>query len=81
MVEVEGEDSLACQRLFRGDSMGSDSVGGVCLDVAEDADTDNRMRERWWRSARGVWELRRDAHHEPSNEATVLRGIEWRWSR
>ena len=29
MVEVEGEDSLACQRLFGGASMGSDSVGGV----------------------------------------------------
>ena len=76
MVEVEGEDSLACQRLFRGASMGSDSVGRVCLDIAEDVDMDDRTRERWWGSARGVWELRRDVCHEPSNEATVLCGIE-----
>ena len=61
--------------------MGSDSVGGVCLDVAEDADTDDRTRERRWGSARGVWELRQGACHEPSNEATVLCGIEWWWSR
>ena len=29
MVEAEGENSLACQQLFGGVSMGSDSVGGV----------------------------------------------------
>ena len=80
-MEAEGEDSLACQQLFGGASMGSDSIGGVCLDVAEDADTDDRMRERRWGSVRGVWELRQDARHEPSNEATALRGIEWQWSR
>ena len=80
-MEAEGEDSLACQRLFGGASMGSDSIGEVCLDVAEDVDMDDRMRERRWGSARGVWELRWDACHEPSNEATVLHGIEWRWSR
>ena len=56
--------------------MGGDSIGGVCLDIVEDVDLVNRMRERWWGSARGVWELRWDAHHEPSNEATVLCGIE-----
>ena len=81
MVEAEGEDSLACQWLFGGASMGSDSIGRVCLDVVEDADTDDRMRERQWGSVRGVWELRRDAHHEPSNVATALCGIEWWWSR
>ena len=80
-MEAEGEDSLACQRLFGGVSMGSDSVGGVCLDIVEDADMDDRTRERRWGSARGAWELRRDACHEPSNEATVLHGIEWQWSR
>ena len=48
MVEAEGEDSLACQRLFGGASMGSDSVGGVCLDVVEDVDMDDSTRERWW---------------------------------
>ena len=52
-----------------------------CLDVVEDVDMDDRMRERRWGSARGVWELRQDACHEPSNEATALRGIEWRCSR
>ena len=52
-----------------------------CLDVAEDADMGDRTRERQWGSVRGVWELRRDARYEPSNEATVLRGIEWQWSR
>ena len=80
-MEVEGEDSLACQQLFGGTSMGSESIGGVCLDVAEDADMDDRMRERRWGSARGVRELRWDARHEPSNEATALCGIEWWWSR
>ena len=80
-MEAEGEDSLACQWLFGGASMGSDSIGRVCLGVAGDADTDDRMRERRWGSAREGGELRRDARHEPSNEATALRGIEWWWSR
>ena len=57
-VEVEGEDSLACQQLFGGAGMGGDSIGGVCLDIAEDTDMVNRTRERQWGSARGVWELR-----------------------
>jgi len=61
--------------------MGGSSVGGVCVDVAEDADADNRMRERRWESAREVWGLRQDVRHERCNEAAVLLGIEWRWSR
>ena len=80
-MEVEGEDRLACQQLFRGAGMGGDSIGGVFLAIAEDVDAVDRMRERWWGSARGVWELRWDAHHEPSNEATALHGIEYQWSR
>ena len=53
-MEAEGEDSLACQWLFGEVSMGSDSIGGVCLDIAEDADMDNRTRERRWGLVRGV---------------------------
>ena len=70
-MEVEGGDSLACQQLFGGAGMGGDSVGRVCLDIAEDVDTVDKMRKRWWGSVRGVWELRWDACPEPSNEATA----------
>ena len=58
-----------------GAGMGGDSIGGVCLDIAEEVDAVNRTKGRQWGSARGAWELRCDAHHEPSNEATVLHGI------
>ena len=64
-----------------GAGMGGSSIGGVCVDVAEDVDVDNRMRERQWESAREVWELRRGACHECCNEAAALLGIKWQWSR
>ena len=76
MVQAEGEGSLGCQQLFGGLGMDGDSIGRVCLDIAEDADVVDSMREMQWGSAREVWELRQDACHEPSNEATVLCGIE-----
>jgi len=73
MAEAEGEDGVAFQQLFVGVGMGGSSIGRVCV---EDVDVDNRMRERRCKSAREVWELRRDARHEHCNEAAVLLGIE-----